>query len=270
MRLRFWGTRGSIPAPGPDTLRFGGNSTCLQLELGGQQVIIDAGSGIRPLGQSLLGKCKQVTLLITHLHPDHLMGFPFFAPIFDPEMTILVGGWPNALHGLKRLFYSGRPVGGFPVPFDHLPARIVRGPGLDPPRFSLGGYQVRTTPLSHPQGSIGYRFDGPEGALVFITDNELPPQSPSPRLVDFCRGAKVLIHDCQYLPSEMGSYHGRGHSAWPSALALSQAAGVGRLLLTHHDPDRTDGQVQDMVDEARKHAGGMAVDAAAEGMVLEI
>lgn len=270
MRLRFWGTRGSIPSPGRDTVRFGGNSTCLQLELGGRQVIIDAGSGIRPLGRALWGKVRQVTLLITHLHPDHLLGFPFFAPIFDPGMTIQVGGWPSALAGLKRLFYSGRPVGGFPVPFDLLPANIVRGPGLDPPRFRLGEYMVRTAPLSHPQGSIGYRFDGPEGCLVFITDNELPPQGPPARLVNFCRGANLLIHDCQYLPQEMGPFRGRGHSDWPSALALAQAAGVGRLLLTHHDPDRSDRQVQAMVDAAREHAGGVAVDAAAEGMVLDI
>ncbi|MBU1276919.1 MAG: MBL fold metallo-hydrolase [Proteobacteria bacterium] len=270
MRLTFWGTRGSIPAPGPDTLCFGGNSTCLQLELDGRQVIVDAGSGIRPLGLALLGKVKQVTLLITHLHPDHLMGLPFFAPIFDPEMTILVGGWPNALAGLRRLFYSGRPVGGFPVPFDELPASIKRGPGLDPPRFSLGAYQVRTAPLSHPQGSIGYRFDGPGGPLVFITDNELPPQGVPPHLVDFCRGAKVLIHDGQYLPSEMGPYRGRGHSDWRSALALAQAADAQRLILTHHDPDRSDDEVQDLLDQARKHSGSLAVDAAAEGMVLEI
>lgn len=251
-------------------MHFGGNSTCLQLELGERQVIIDAGSGIRPLGRALLGKVRLVTLLITHLHPDHLLGFPFFAPIFDPDMTIHVGGWPSALAGLERLFYSGSPTGGFPVPFDQLPACIIRGPGLDPPRFSLGEYQVSTTPLSHPQGSIGYRFQGPEGALVFITDNELPPQGPPPRLVDFCRGAKVLIHDCQYLPGEMTPFRGRGHSDWPSALALAQAAGVSRLLLTHHDPDRNDRQVQAMVDAAREHAGEVAVDAAAEGMVLEI
>lgn len=270
MRLTFWGTRGSIPTPGRDTLRFGGNSTCLQLELGGRQIIIDAGSGIRLLGQALLGKVREVTLLITHLHPDHLLGLPFFAPIFDPRMTILVGGWPNALAGLRRLFYSGRPVGGFPVPFDRLPARIKRGPGLDPPRFSLGEYRVTTTPLSHPQGSIGYRFEGPEGVLVFITDNELPTQGLPPRLVEFCRGARVLIHDGQYLPQEMGPFRGRGHSDWRSALALAQAAGVGRLLLTHHDPNRTDHQVQETVEQAREQAGGLAVDAAAEGMVLEL
>ncbi|BEQ16663.1 MBL fold metallo-hydrolase [Desulfoferula mesophila] len=270
MRLRFWGTRGSIPAPGPDTVRFGGNSTCVQLELGGRQVIIDAGSGIRPLGRALLGRMHEVVLLITHLHPDHLLGFPFFAPIFDPRMTIRVGGWPNGLLGLRRLFYSGRPVGGFPVPFDLLPATIVRDPALAPPRFRLGEYMVRTAPLSHPQGSIGYRFDGPEGCLVFITDNELPPQGLPSHLVDFCRGANVLIHDCQYLPQEMGPFRGRGHSDWPSALALALAAGVGRLIFTHHDPERSDLQVQQMVDQARAHAPKLAVDAAAEGMVLEL
>ncbi len=270
MRLTFWGTRGSIPAPGPATLRYGGNSTCLQLELDDRQVIIDAGSGIRLLGRALWGKVKEVTLLITHLHPDHLLGLPFFAPIFDPRVTIWVGGWPNALAGLERLFYSGRPVGGFPVPFDRLPACIKRGPDLDPPRFSLGSYQVTTTPLSHPQGSIGYRFDGPEGALVFITDNELPAQGIPPRLVEFCRGARVLIHDGQYLPQEMGPFRGRGHSDWRSALALAQAAGAGRLLLTHHDPDRSDDQVQQLLSRARGHAGGLAVDAAAEGMVLDL
>jgi phosphoribosyl 1,2-cyclic phosphodiesterase len=271
VKLTFWGTRGSIPTPGPDTLRYGGNSTCLQLELERRQVIIDAGSGLRPLGLALLGRERQVDLLLTHLHPDHLMGFPFFAPIFDPEMVINLGGWPNALPGFKMLFYKGRPLGGFPVPFEDLPARIQRGPELTPPRFALDEVEAATIPLSHPQGAIGFRFDGPGGRLVFITDHELDPNAPPPpELVEFCRGAAVLIHDAQYLPREMGPYRGRGHSDWRSALALARAAEAGRLILTHHDPMRTDAQIDQMIAEARDEAGELPVEAAAEGMVLTI
>lgn len=270
MKFTFWGTRGSIPVPGPSTLRFGGNSTCLQLELANRQVIIDTGSGIRPLGQALLGQVREVTILLTHLHPDHLLGFPFFAPIFDPQMVIRVGGWPNALPGLKTLFYKGRPVGGFPVPFAELPASIERGPGLDPPRFRLDEVEVRTTPLSHPQGCIGYRFQGPGGGLVFITDHELAPGEPPARLVEFCRGAEVLVHDAQYLPAEMESFRGRGHSDWRAALALARAAGVGRLLYTHHDPGRSDQEVERIVQAARAESAGLPVEAAAEGQVLVV
>lgn len=281
MKFRFWGTRGSLPAPGPDTLVYGGNSTCCSIENQGETVIIDAGSGIRPLGAHLMGpgpmgsgeaaEGLEVSLLLTHLHFDHIMGFPFFAPAYTPGARIRLGGWPKCLQGIKGMFKNGRYDGGFPVSFAELPPHIFRDESLTPPRFSAAGLSISTTPLNHPQGAIGFRFQGEGGALVFITDNELPQDGPPPdRLVEFCSGAAVLIHDAQYLPSEMAICAGRGHSDWPSCLALARAAGVGRLILTHHDPGRTDAQIEAMIAEARQAAGDIAVEGAREGQTIEL
>lgn len=271
MRFTFWGTRGSIPVPGPGTLRYGGNSTCCELDLDGQRVIIDAGSGIRPLGHTLGPEPGELILLLTHLHWDHVMGFPFFAPAYSPQAVIRVGGWPRGLPGLEQMFHSVHAQGYFPIDFKDLHAEIQRDPSLDPPRFAIGRHQITTIPLNHPQGAIGYRLEGPGGALVFITDNELDPLTPAPpKLVQFCRGADILIHDAQFLPSEMALRRGWGHSDWASALRLAQAAGVGRLLLTHHDPSRDDQALDRLASEAQAQAGGLAVEAAAEGQVLEL
>ncbi|MCF8034546.1 MAG: MBL fold metallo-hydrolase [Desulfarculaceae bacterium] len=280
MKFRFWGTRGSLPAPGPDTLVYGGNSTCCSIEHEGRHLVIDAGSGIRLLGAELMGPgpmggsedaSLEVTLLMTHLHFDHIMGFPFFAPAYTPGAVIRLGGWPKCLKGIKGMFKNGRYDGGFPVSFAELPSKILRDEALTPPRFAWQGMEVRTTPLNHPQGAVGYRFEAPGGALVFITDNELAVGAPPPKaLVEFCSGAAVLIHDAQYLPSEMDICAGRGHSEFRACLALAQAAGAGRLILTHHDPGRTDAQIEAMIDQARAEAGSLPVEGAREGQTLEL
>ncbi len=271
MKFTFWGTRGSIPVPGPSTLKYGGNSTCCELDLEGQKVIIDAGSGIRPLGDTIDPHQGDLILLMTHLHWDHLSGFPFFTPAYTPGAVIRVGGWPRGVEGLEGLFRSSRFDGNFPVAFEDLQGNVFRDYSLDPTRFNIGVVEVATIALNHPQGAIGFRFDGPGGRLVFITDNELDPDDPAPaKLVDFCRGANILIHDAQYTPTEMTTRQGWGHSDWRSCVKLALAAGAGRLLLTHHDPGRSDQEVDRLVGFAREEAQGMAVEAAAEGLVLEV
>lgn len=271
MKFTFWGTRGSIPVPGPSTLRYGGNSTCCELDLAGQKVIIDAGSGIRPLGDTIKPQEGDLILLMTHLHWDHVDGFPFFAPAYTPGAVIRVGGWPRGIEGLEGLFRSSRFDGNFPVAFEDLQAKIFRDRTLSPTRFNIGPVEVGTIALNHPQGAIGFRFDGPGGRLVFITDNELDTAAPAPpKLVDFCRGADILIHDAQYTPTEMETKKGWGHSDWRSCIRLAQAAGAKRLLFTHHDPGRSDQEVNRLVKLARAEAEGLPVEAAAEGLVLEV
>ena len=275
MKLTFWGTRGSIAVPGPDTLRYGGNTTCAQLDLDeGGSVLIDAGTGIRRPGRALAQQegPVEIDLLITHLHWDHLLGFPFFPPVYRKEVTIRLGGWPKAQAGVAGIFDMRQPDGYFPVNFSDLPSRVEQEPSLSPPRFRVGQTEVVTTPLFHPQGAVGFRFRHPRGDLIFITDNELDPQgTPSDQdIARFCDGARVLIHDCQYLPEEMATRKGRGHSDWRTALELARRAGVERLIFTHHDPDRTDEQVDRLVDEARAEATGFTVEAASEGLVVEV
>lgn len=276
MKLTFWGTRGSIAVPGPDTLRHGGNTTCLCLEIEGQRpVVLDAGTGIRRLGLQMTEAPGplDICLLMTHLHWDHLLGFLFFEPAYTTGASIAVGGWPRGMEGLRNIFDARRGDGNFPVTFGDLPARIQADEGLRPPRFRLGPVQVFTMGLNHPQGGIGFRFEQEGRALVFLTDNEL--HGPGPYGPDdyarFCQGADVLIHDAQYLPEEMDKRRGWGHSDWASVVDLAQRAGVGQLILTHHDPGRTDDQVDQIVALAQGKAGpGLPVQAAREGQSLVI
>ncbi len=276
MKLTFWGTRGSIAVPGPDTLRYGGNTTCLSLEIADQPpIVLDAGTGIRPLGLKLMERPGplHIKLLITHLHWDHLLGFPFFRPIYHPEVSLDMGGWPRCLEGVQSLFDSQRRDGHFPVTFNQLPSRIRRDQDLLAPRFDLGPVRVRTIPLNHPQGGIGLRFALDGRRLVFLTDNELdgPRGLGLDDYARFCQGAQVLVHDAQYLPEEMDRHRGWGHSDWRSVLELARKAGVERLILTHHDPNRADEAIDAVLDEARYLAGPhLLVEAAHEGLSLTI
>lgn len=275
LKLVFHGARGSIPVPGPDTMRFGGNTTCLELALDdGPPLIVDAGTGARALGRRLAAQPEgEAVLLLTHLHWDHIMGFPFFGPIYLPGWRLRLGGWPRALAGLRALFGSSGGLGHFPVEFDALPARIQQDQALTPPRLRVGELELRTTPLNHPQGALGLRFEAPGGAVLFFSDNELDAGAAvSPEaLARFGHGARVLIHDAQYEPEEMAARRGWGHSDWLSVVALARQIGVERLILTHHDPDRTDDQVEAMLEKARLAAGrALWVDAAHEGMTLAL
>lgn len=276
MRFTFWGTRGSIAVPGPDTLRYGGNTTCLQVEpSSGTPVIVDAGSGIRPLGLEL---CKhnaegELLLLITHLHWDHILGFLFFDPAYHPGWRVRVSGWPKALVGLKSIFNSRHADGNFPVDWDDLPGVVEMAHDLELPRFVLNGMEVSTTPLNHPQGGVGFRFQEKGQILTFITDNELkgPGQAQMDDFVKFVSGSRVLVHDAQYLPEEMPERYGYGHSDYTQAVDLARKAGVERLILTHHDPTRSDEQIDALLTKAREIAGPeLQVDAAREGLVVEV
>jgi phosphoribosyl 1,2-cyclic phosphodiesterase len=274
MEIRFWGTRGSIPSPGPHTLEFGGNTTCLEITLeSGRRIVIDAGTGIRLLGESL--KTSVVTvrlhLLLTHNHWDHLMGLPFFDPIYREDSEILIDGWPLAFQAMTRVFDDHMGDGFFPVGFDQLKARIsfinrlARGP------LVLDDVYLDAMPVNHPQGCLGFRFREGDQTLVFITDNELG-QDEGRRFGDFARFAQdcdLLIHDAQYLPEEISEHRGWGHSTFEEAVHLALEAGAKRLLLTHHDPRRTDKEVKHIVQRARKlvagHRRAPKIDAAREG-----
>jgi len=274
MRLTFHGARGSFPVAGPNFTRFGGQTTCLELRLAGlAPLVIDGGSGARELGRRLLAEgAGETLLLMTHLHWDHTMGLPFFGPLYAPGWLVRLGGWPRALAGLAGMFGRVEGLGRFPVEFGQLAARIVQDPALAAPRFKLGPLEVRATPLNHPQGAIGLRFEAHGRALAFISDNELDPATAaSQRLPHFCQGVDVLVHDAQFEPDEMPARKGWGHSDWRAAVELARAAGVGRLILTHHDPDRVDDQVEAIVEKARRAAGPrLLVQAAHVGLTVEI
>jgi len=279
MEIRFWGTRGSIPAPGPNTLEFGGNTTCVEVVLrSGRRIVIDGGTGIRLLGEHLKTKVATIrlNLLLTHNHWDHLIGLPFFAPIYREDSEIKIDGWPLAFQALKRVFDDHMGDGFFPVAFDQLKAHISFANKIARSPQVLDDVEIEALPLNHPQGCLGFRFQEEGQTMVFITDNELGLDGGYrfPDFVKFAKGADLLIHDAQYVPEEMPVHRGWGHSTYQEAVNLALEAGAKTLLLTHHDPSRTDEQIRQILRRAREivvaAGGNLTIDGAREGDIISL
>ncbi len=281
MRIKFWGTRGSVAVPGKDTINFGGNTTCVEITLGsGRKVIIDAGTGIRALGQQLCanGEAVNIHLLITHIHWDHVAGFPFFAPIHDPTTKISVDGFPTCMKGLKIPFDNKMSDGFFPVKFEDLKAEINYLNNLSSGPLEVDGVVIDSIPLQHPQGGFGFRFREGKKTFVFITDNELTEGKLKRRspidYISFCKDADVLVHDAQYTPEEIDERRGWGHTDYITTINLASEAHAKRLILFHHDPSRKDPEVETIVSHCRELAGenkaDIVIDAAKEDSELLI
>jgi len=271
MKVTFWGTRGSIAVPGRDTALYGGNTTCLQVELGTEEtVIIDAGTGIRRLGERLLKENghKSIHLLMTHVHWDHIIGFPFFGPALSSEIDMYVDGHPRCMNGLKHTFDTPMGGGFFPIRLEDIRARMTFLKTVSRKALELEGAVIDSMPLKHPQGSLGFRFRGGGRTFVFFTDNELRDEKEVDRYVRFCEGADLLIHDAQYTPEEIGTKQGWGHSDYEKALDLAHKAGVRRLVLFHHDPGHSDADLEGAEVLCREAVSGrgwdMTVEAARE------
>ena len=281
MRIKFWGTRGSIPVPGRDTIIYGGNTTCLEITLqSGKTVIVDAGTGIRPLGDKLIAENEKVDihLLITHGHWDHNLGFPFFTPIYDPTTKISVDGHQNCMKGLRNTFENKTGDGFFPIKFDQLKADIHHNDRVNKDGLEIDGTRIDSIPIQHPQGGVGFRFREGDKTLVFITDNELREdawEGRSPKeYANFCKDADILIHDSQYTPQEIKERDGWGHSDYKATFEMAHMANVKRLILFHHDHSRTDPEVKAIKvlceDLAEKRNSNMIIEAAKEDSVLEL
>jgi phosphoribosyl 1,2-cyclic phosphodiesterase len=301
IKIRPWGVRGSIPCPGPDTVRYGGNTSCFELRFGEEErlVIIDAGSGLRLLGDYLMkhdfkqGPIK-TQLFLTHTHWDHIMGFPFFTPIFIPGTEIDVYG-PVTYEdeGLDRIIGDQLRYRYFPVQHSELSAKIRYHP-LREGDIDLGdGIHVRTKYLNHPILCLGYRFeyrgkvfctayDTEPFRNVFPTDPNDPSYDPeaakegaeaakeeNEKVLRFFRGADLLIHDSQYTQKEyVTSRLGWGHSSFEHAINSAHKAGVKKLLLFHHDPHRTDDELESLVNGYKRRIGSKSsttIDIAREG-----
>jgi len=210
MKVKFWGTRGSIAVPGKDTIIYGGNTSCVKIDLEcGKTVVVDAGTGIRPLGDRMIAQEEKVeiNLLLTHAHWDHVQGFPFFDPIFSPAATISIDGAPACIKGLKAIFDSKVGDIFFPVRFNDLRAQISYLDRLRHGPLKIDNTLIDAIPIHHPQGGFGFRFQEGNKRLVFITDNELVEDAPVGKrpedYVRFCKDADVLIHDSQFTPDEI-------------------------------------------------------------------
>ena len=281
MKVKFWGTRGSIPVPGIETIIYGGNTTCLEMTLeSGRKIVIDAGTGIRALGNDLLEARKplDIHLLITHIHWDHILGFPFFDPLYDDSTKITVEGFPTCMKGLRSTFDNKMGDGFFPLQFDDLSANLQYQDKLSKGSLEIDGVIVESIFLQHPQGGFGYKFREGGKTLVFITDNELREDAWIGRTpkeyAEFCRGADILIHDAQYIPEEIESRRGWGHSEYSATFNLAHEANVRKLILFHHDPSRTDPEVTALKisceELALKKNSPLMIEAAQEGSEFEL
>jgi phosphoribosyl 1,2-cyclic phosphodiesterase len=284
--LRFWGTRGSIPSPGLATARYGGNTPCVELRTAdGWLVILDAGTGIRELGRSLMARTNGAgvagDIFLTHAHWDHIQGIPFFAPLFHKGNHFTIWGSRSLQTSIDRVVRDQMSPVVFPVSFEELQARIDFQE-LAEERRAGSGYDVAAVAVRHPGGALGYRFterNAETGGLVYVSDNELSaaarydtPHGWRDKFVEFVHGADVLIHDTMYRAEEYRQFVGWGHSTYEDAVELALEAKVGRLVLFHHHPERTDDEVDRCVATCRElveaRGARLEIIAAAEGMTL--
>lgn len=299
MKIRFWGVRGSIPTPGNETVRYGGNTPCLEVRLDNDELVIfDAGSGIRNFGDDLMnnGASLNAHLLITHPHWDHIQGFPFFKPAFISGNELTIIGTERPEKSLSEVISEQMNRIYFPVQLNELKAKIHFRPIKKEGDIELPGCTVKAIYVNHPGFTVGYRLEHEGKTLVYISDNEpydreaasnlsnFEPAvrekfesikgAPNQRIYDFCRGADVLVHDATYTPEEYIDRVGWGHSHYLFTLRVAAEAGVKRLILFHHDPTHDDEKVDDILKKCRKEVRmrgyEFECDAAAEGMVITL
>jgi phosphoribosyl 1,2-cyclic phosphodiesterase len=276
-----------VPSPGPTTVRYGGNTPCVEVRTdSGWLIILDAGTGIRELGRSLVaganGSGIVGDIFLTHAHWDHIQGIPFFAPIFQPGNRFTIWGSKALETSIDRVIRDQMSPVVFPVSFEELAARIDFSE-IAEERHAGDGYAVTAFAVRHPGGALGYRFtSGAAGAaFVYISDNELGAAEPyqmrpnwDRQVVEFVKGAKMLIHDATYTAEEYERHRGWGHSTYHDAVTLALESGVEDLVLFHHRPERTDEQLDACVQDCRAlvaaRGGIVRVTAAAEGMTLVV
>ncbi|HET7790236.1 MAG TPA: MBL fold metallo-hydrolase [Gemmatimonadales bacterium] len=284
--VTFWGTRGSIPTPGPHTARYGGNTPCVAVEgAGGHLVILDAGTGIRALGLKLVERqngAVKAEILLSHAHWDHIQGLPYFKPFFAPGNAVRIWGSQQGGMGLEAILRQQMHPAVFPVPLDALSAQLTVREVAEG-HFTLGEFTVRAMRLRHPGTTLGYRLTPTGGgpSMAYVTDNELGPggsyETPAEwrrNLVNFLAGTELLVHDAMYTSAELDQHRGWGHSSVDEAVALAAEAGVNRLVLFHHEPEHDDETMDGLLAAARRAArerGKPAeVLAAQEGMHLTL
>jgi len=276
MHIEFWGVRGSIASPGPETASVGGNTSCVALRAGGSTIILDAGTGLRRLGDRLLADSKgaplEATVLLSHLHWDHIQGLPFFVPAYLPSTRLTVMGAANGVMSLGETLVHQMSAPVFPVRMDELRAELTLRDVRPGDPFPVGEATVRAAKLNHPGGVHAYRVEHGGRSVVYATDTE-HYECMDPALISLAEGADVLIYDAQYTPEEYRgevgpSKVGWGHSTFAAGAEIARRAGVGELVLFHHDPRRNDAGVLEIEDRAR--ALFARTVAAREGMKLSL
>jgi phosphoribosyl 1,2-cyclic phosphodiesterase len=296
VRLKFWGVRGSIPSPGPKTVHYGGNTTCIEVRGDHNELLIlDAGTGIFPLGQMLISEFPlKAHIFITHTHWDHIQGLPMFLPFFtsDNEITIYGAADPVTHRGIGDVLARQMEYAYFPVREAELNARMIYLNMQEGQDVLVGGVNVRCMLLHHPVLNLGYRIECGDKVFVFTGDHEWPYNIYNPgeanytdyqqmvdeqrtRVVGFFRGADVLVIDTAYTDAEYPKHKGWGHGSFASSIEAAREAGVKRVFLTHHEPTRSDTDLDAVFDEAKKvhgvgREGDPQFELAQEGLIIEI
>jgi len=307
MRVKFWGVRGSLPVPGPKTERYGGNTSCVEVRsASGTRIIIDAGTGVRRLGKELMHEEFErgegtAHVLISHTHWDHIQGLPFFAPLYQKGNHLYVYARRRDDVHLRAVFASQTDDPYFPIPIEESKAEISFRELADSARFEIGDVDVRCTRLNHPYIATAYRLSVDGASVAYVSDtapfsdilfeNQFiarPPMAirPLPEadrtklramrdgVVRLCEGADLVIYDTMFTPADYDRYPHYGHSRPRDALDVCREAGARRLVLFHHAPERTDAEVDAILEqtrvEARQAGLALALDAAYEGMDIAL
>lgn len=271
LNIRFWGVRGSIPCPGPETIRYGGNTSCVEIRCGRRLLIFDGGSGLRPLGNALVavGRPVDLDLFYSHTHFDHIVGLPFFAPAYSAgnRIRFWAGHLKPAGSDIRSVLEQMMTAPLFPVPIDILEAQ------LDFRDFSAGetlsphnGIKLVTASLNHPDGATGYRVEFAGKVVAYITDTEHHAGSSDPNVLKLMQRADVAIYDCTYTDEEYTRHRHWGHSTWEEGVRLAKEAQVKKLVIFHHDPSHTDAMMDQIAAEAIKLHPGTTV--AHEGLII--
>jgi phosphoribosyl 1,2-cyclic phosphodiesterase len=280
MRLTIWGCRGSVPTPGAETVRYGGNTSCVEVSLDdGPVLVLDAGTGIRQLGLELLNRgARRLNLLLTHLHLDHLEGLRFFAPLWDERFTIDIWGPPSSVWSLRQRIARSFSPPLFPIDLRDVPARVAFH-DVPSQAWTIEGASLAASLVVHPGPTVGFRIETATSSFAYIPDHEpalAGAIAGKPREwisgAAIAEGVDVLLHDAQYFEDEYEQRVGWGHSSVADAVAFSRAAGARRLFLFHHEPLHSDGSLDRLEDHARSlpDANGMSPTLAREGMVVEL
>lgn len=267
--VKFWGVRGSAPCPGPETVRYGGNTSCVEVRCGAAVLVLDCGTGARALGRQLSEEgVEDFDILFSHTHIDHVLGLPYFRPVHDPAVKITL--WAGRIEGnpgLEAVIETMMKPPLFPLPLRRL------GAGLDFRHFLPGdrleprpGIEIATRALNHPDGATGYRIDFGGRSLCYITDTEHVPGDPDRSVLELIADADLVIYDSTFTDSEFDTRRGWGHSSWEEGVRLADAAGVEVLVAFHHDPAHDDDAMDELAGRLEQARPGSVV--AREGMVL--
>jgi len=257
IHVDFWGVRGSVPSPGPETTRYGGNTSCVSITHGNKILILDAGTGIRNLGSSIIGKPDvEIFIIITHTHWDHIQGFPFFTPIYQPDRPVHMFPTLHKKNLVLSSLIDQMDGAHFPVTPDQVPSNFNFVTENPLEFLSKNGFNLELVPMNHPGSAFGYKLTFDDTVICYYTDNEIDP--PYPKTIDMddlieqCRNADILIHDAQYIEEDMPLKHGWGHSLISQVTNLGQSANVKNLVYFHHDPERSDDDLDSQLEHVSK------------------